>query len=122
MSKPAYLIVLEGQGDVEVKLVDQEVWDWINRDDSVERAQARADGSYCWDEKSIAPNSVVDAWPEDERILITTGSSHNDRMLMTPEKACLFSEYGGTEVEEEAQEWARKNGYEIMDTVEGCIY
>jgi hypothetical protein len=117
-----YLLVCTGQGDTDVKLVDQEIWDWINLRETPGR-QANASG---WID-TATPAKVVEALQlndndQNAQPEVTIGSYQNDRVHLVHEPAALFSEYGGSEAIQSAHDFARANGHIIVGTYEGCIY
>lgn len=120
----AYMVILIGQGDTHVKVVDKEIWDWFHSP-----RPAFKPGEYCFDELQIAPEKVRAAVikeagdaPDEAEIGVTSGSWENDRMVICPSDACLFEEYGDTSSIQTAIKWAKTNGYKIVEREEGCIY
>jgi hypothetical protein len=121
-AKPAYLVVLEGQGDAYVLLIDQATWDWINSD-----IPESAKGEGEWDETFLAPEAVRKAHAEyGDGVSITIGSYQNDRALAATEAALWTNHLGDasdvTDDIQYARRWAKDNGYEIRDTFNGGIY
>ncbi len=116
----AYLVIMQGQGDTEVKLVDKEIWDWFHSP-----RPPFADDAY-FDELPIAPRRVREAIlklnPDEQELGVTSGSWENDRMLRCPDEACLYHEYGDTSSIRAAERWAKKNNYRIVEREEGSIY
>lgn len=114
MTQKLYALVLTGQGDTDIKLVEKDVWDWI--------MGAKP--------KQKVPKSVLDklrehqmreGYEEFEEPYITPGSPVNDAALYAPAaivdgKDCQFfsvSEY---------TKFVKKHDIDIVDDFEGCIY
>ena len=61
-----FIIVLTGQGDTDIKVVNQETWEWIIKDT----------------EFPLGENSIYEIPPGmEETAFITIGSSYNDKAL-----------------------------------------
>tara|TARA_Y100000310_G_scaffold332047_1_gene406838 strand:- start:10867 stop:11238 length:372 start_codon:yes stop_codon:yes gene_type:complete len=119
-----YKIYLEGGGDIEIKFVDKEVWDWINNPDSGNRLN-EGDSEYSWEDQTCPPNVKADIWQffrDGSPIEVTSGSWENDRALLAPpltikdRQMYFFSE---TEIDFTDEEW---NDINIVDTYYGYIY
>lgn len=118
-----YLIVLQGQGDEYVAVVDQETWDWINSDIP---QSAHDDDASAWSEWELMPVRTRNALIANTRKgdeadpLITIGSYENDRAMAvcTASGAAL---YDAPDVAD-AKKWVKDNGYMIVETYRGCIY
>jgi hypothetical protein len=102
------MLTLAGQGDIEVKLVDKETWDWINKPNDpcppavLERIREEQDDPEC------VPN-------------ITIGSPDNDAALWSPAVKIDGIEASFDSVSD-AIRFIRKHDIEIEDDYEGCIY
>lgn len=121
-----YKIYLEGGGDIEIKFVDKEVWDWINNPDSGNRLN-EGDSEYSWEDQTCPPNVKAAIWQffgeeSNFQIDVTSGSWENDRALLAPpitihgRQLYFFSE---TEIDFTDEEWKNIN---IVDTYHGYIY
>ena len=103
-----YLIVCQGQGNIDVGLVNKETWDWINSD------YVSDESAY---EETIAP-SIMKAYPDcqyvEETIFITSGSYDNDRALSSPKER--FDSIT------DAMKFIKKNKCNLVDEFHGCIY
>lgn len=125
-----YLLSMSGMGDVDLRLVDKETWDWIHLPHP-----NFPDGKYSMDDP-VVPDVVkqnlfkacfskdrFDDEParwEDVTINVTTGSCENDRMLQA------YGYVGDTQCQffsiKELNKFVKENGIEIVDEIEGCIY
>lgn len=126
----AYSIVLTGQGDTQIYIVDKEVWDWVNSPIS-----GKPDGHVSSWVDQLVPQKVIDYHRKEEQkladfnnrqpefcdILITAGSWDNDRALnaipitIDGEEALFFSV-------KELANFCREHDIEIVDSYEGYIY
>lgn len=93
MNTKRYLVILQGQGDTDIKLVTQETWDWI---DSPYTGKAE-----------VIPETKTKMTP-------TSGSYDNDRALRA--SGVPF------ERTRDAYKWALENSVEIVDEYIGYIY
>ncbi len=107
-----YLVALDGGGDLQVTLVTQAVWDWIDL------PFGSPDSSYC---EAVPPAVLEEAkrhgtesYFKDGTMRITVGSYDNDRALFAPGRQ--FDDV------EDAHEYAKENKVDIVDTYEGFIY
>lgn len=122
-SKDAYLIVLGGDGDVELALVTKEVWDWImSRKLTKEDQQELDEESSTYD--SLTPESLQAALKrrshgEEELAHVTAGSFQNDKAIYA--RAADLA-VGVRDSIVAYTQWAAKNGYEIKDEYHGVIY
>lgn len=101
-----FLIVLEGQGDIDVGLVNQETWDWIH--------SGYNSNNHAYEEH--VPQTILDAYEEKygKKITISIGSYDNDRAIQSPKIS--FSSI------EEAMSHIEKNNCTLVDEFFGCIY
>ena len=122
----AYLVILQDRDDIEVKLVDKEIWDWFfspppefvghAANEFAGLSERLKEGfRFEWNVEGYAAS-----YPE--AVNVTSGSYENDRMLLCPDTLCLFSHYGDTDSIGLAHEWAARHGYTIVETHEGAIY
>jgi hypothetical protein len=105
-----YALVLTGQGDTEIKLVDKDMWDWIDS------AQPKA---------PVPDNILVQLRKhhEDEKFVphISRSTAVNDAALMAAPveidgaEAMFFSI-------RDFNKFVRKYDIEIVEEFEGCIY
>lgn len=102
-----YLLVMSGQGDTYVKLVDKETWEWIG------------------DPFKPCPDAVLKGYQErnetDDKPNITTGSAVNDAALqvapaMVDGEETMF--YGV----KECMDFCKEHDIDIVDEWEGYIY
>lgn len=123
MTEKRYLIVLSGYNDLTVKLVNEDVWNWIFSayDNSL------ANGDYGYAEK--IPESVLneaqiyDDYPfsaecnetdEDGYFRVSCGSYENDRALSAPGPSFWSMK--------DAMKYIAENDIEIIAEWEGHIY
>lgn len=118
MIKTGYLLRLEGQGDLVMSVVTEEVWQWINRptpratiDENEEHgvpacvmAGVRADG--------------------DDGVLVTTGSAQNDRAMAaySDDYGALKYIFGDPSEEDDFRADLKAEGWTILDEFDGYIY
>ena len=124
MNKPAYLLILTGQGDTEIKVVDEETYNWIV---STELGKSEQDkGKLYWNDISCPPEvrkAIIETEEEGEGFSISIGinSYSNDRALFAP---CI--KVNGNEMRfstvVDVYNWAVRNGYTIIDEYQGYIY
>lgn len=98
MFNEAILIILNGGGDTEVKLIDAEWGDWFESNPVFPEGKT----------------SITETAPDGSTIFVTTGSWDNDRALQI--KGMSF---GGVV---EATEFALTNGVNIVNEYVGYIY
>lgn len=116
-----YLIVLTGQGDVEVKVVDKETFDWVTSTNPGRREIGDARGSSWIDAlvpESQKPKILKEYGREGREVRLTSGSWQNDRMI----SARPADGYESYDRLADALKAVKKAGDEVEDTVEGCIY
>ena len=110
-----YMIYLSGQGDVDIKLVDKETFDWL----SAPSGQPKPFESS-WEDPNVpaaVKERIFKDLPDDEReIRITFGSWHNDRAIFAQ------SVYGDFDDLTSAIQFIQERGYKLVDTFEGGIY
>lgn len=106
-NQDVYLLILIGQGDKDIGLVNEETWNWIFSDfDSGE-------SGYHED----VPESILKAYPNTKsakKIYVTSGTYDNDRALQGPK--LTFSSV------KEAMAFIKKNNCNLVEEFEGCIY
>lgn len=101
-----YLILLESGGDIDIKLVNKETWDYIH--------SSRPDfgNESCIDEQ--LPEGV-ESYEEDPKIInVTCGSWENDRAIYVKGQ-----EFGSLK---DYTKYIQNNNIEIIDEYIGCIY
>jgi hypothetical protein len=111
MSEKLYLIVLNGGGDTDIKLVNKDVWDWINSPytDDVEKVP---DAVVVLDpDQFSAENTRED---EDGYCCVCPSSYDNDRAMGAPGLSFWSMK--------EAMQYIRKHDIEIIDEYEGYLY
>ena len=110
-SKEMYLVMLEGQGDLDMKLVGKATFDWINSE--------RPDmPDYSADEE--VPAAVLAENPEmvergKTTIQVTSGSCENDRAMNVVATLTFDSVV-------EAMKYIAKNKINLVDEFTACIY
>ncbi|KVP39700.1 hypothetical protein [Burkholderia ubonensis] len=107
-----YLVVLEGGGDINVALVAECVWQWIDLP-----FESQESGYY----EDVPEAVLAEAekhgrrdWFRDGKLRISIGSYDNDRAISAP--GLQFEDV------ESAQAYAAANNIQIDGTYEGCIY
>ncbi len=98
-----YLIYLTSAGDIDIKLVSENIWNWIISDYKSEKS------SY----HEVLPEGVAQEMNE-KSVMITIGSYANDRALHA--KGITFSSM------KKLNEYVQFNNIEIIDEFHGCIY
>lgn len=102
--KKMYLIILQGGGDTDIKLVPFAAKAWI-------------ESAYPVDMEETIPPEVREGFEDDyeeDTVIVTPGSGDNDRALAVQG----YGLYSTTD----AHKYARKNGIEIVDEYHGYIY
>ncbi len=110
-----YMLTLAGQGDLHIKFIEKETWDWMW---AVERDRAQPMPPVV----AIAYQKQIGIFNEGELPSITPGSAVNDAALQ-----CPVAVYGsGQEADffdmKEALAFIKNHNVEVVDTFEGCIY
>lgn len=114
-----HLMVLQGQGDTIVSLLNVEHYQWILSRETPGRKSKESS----WSDTACPPDlfkaiKADDPDIEDEGVPVTIGSYQNDRAMYSYGVA----EYTGDSVTEAVQ-WAKANGHELADgEYHGCIY
>lgn len=111
-----YVVQLAGQGDLDIKAVSKEVFDWVNNP----QTPGRKGKELSWDDDTPA-QILADYHKEYQTtnpIRVTIGSYVNDRALQAPSLngSAQFFDL------KSFMNWFRKNGANIIDTYEGYIY
>lgn len=113
-----YLIVLMGQGDVDVRVVDKESFDWVN---SINMGRPAGSRESSWVD-SCVPESQRALWraagEESDELIITIGSWQNDRALAA-QSMSGFDHYNTLAAALKAIYNAQAR---VVDTYEGMIY
>lgn len=117
----AYLISLEGMGDTTAALVSKDIFEWIERKDT----PGRTGDESGWIDTGV-PAVLLEALKKEshfEEPFVTSGSFDNDRALIAAgSSAVIHSSLDTDDAEKEVKDWARENGFEIVDTYVGGIY
>jgi len=115
MSEKLYLIVLSGQGDTDVKLVNEDVWNWIF-------------SQYTSDCEKVPESVLLEAekheccsfdaeemdMEEDGYYYVSTGSTDNDRAMGAPGPSFWSMK--------DAFDYIKENDIEIIAEWSGYIY
>lgn len=116
-----YLIILTGQGDTEIKIVDQETWDWITSADNG-RNPNLPENTLSWDDLLVPQSQLKKILDNSEGYHphLTKGSWENDRAMW----ACNADGYseGYYDSVKDAMKAIKKNGHKFEDEYYGCIY
>lgn len=112
-----YLITLEGQGDIYIKPVDEETFNWVTSND--EGRPAGAENESGWEDQLVPASQrtkmeAAGDWPVE----ITLGSYDNDRALF----AHPSGDYDTYYTLKEAFKAIRQHGDEVVDEYHGYIY
>ena len=119
-----YLIVLEGGGDLEIKVVDEETFKWVTSDDMGKAdPPKKGDSRYHWEDQ-LVPKSQIKKMKTEygayyEPLTITSGSWDNDRAVAA-RCADGYSEYMYT-IKDTFQTIQQK-GDVLVDEYRGYIY
>lgn len=107
-NKNVYLLLCEGQGDIDVGIVNEETWNWIFS------PYASSKNSY----KENIPTSICEAYPQTtysvNNVNLSIGSYENDRVLQGPKFS--FNSV------KEAMSFIKKNNCNLVDEFHGDIY
>lgn len=113
-----YLIVLEGQGDLNIKVVDQITWDWIVSDDL---GTSESEDCGSWVDTTIpeCQRQLIQAAGDDpNNIEITIGSYNNDRAIFA-QSTNGYTTYSSVKSLFDA---VITRGDTVIDEYQGCIY
>ena len=125
-----YLVILEGGGDIYIKVVDQETFDWICSDDMGQPADYDDDTSWV---DQIVPASQLSKmkadWDKDVdkpwrikgaefEFRISRGSWDNDRAIA----AFPADSYDTYDTVRDATRAIQKHGDVFEDEYQGCMY
>lgn len=115
----AYLIILSGQGDTSIKIIDEEIWTWLMSDREVDDhghdinvPQAVID--RMWEEDQGPYGGEFDS-KDDVKIYLSKNSHINDRALAI---AGIYGSYNP----KKAINWCVDNKVKIKNYYEGYIY
>jgi hypothetical protein len=115
-----FLLLLEGQGDVYVKVVDEETFNWVNSDD-LGRRPADEKKSH-WEDQLVPASQIVKMKADKEEhyypLQITIGSPDNDRALAA-QPADGYRQYFSVQ---RAMKEIQYRGDELVGEYYGCIY
>lgn len=120
-TQKVYLVTLEGGGDLYVKVVDQETFDWITSDDpGIPEAESDDDdGVTLWEDQTVPPSQVAKLKAiGDYPVEITSGSWENDRAIA----AQPADGYDTYDTVAEALKAIRRNKAELEDEYHGGMY
>jgi hypothetical protein len=106
-----FLVVLTGQGDIEVKVIDKDTWDWLNG------PSGRPDGKSSWLDPFV-PATQLALQPEKGYWNLTSGSWENDRALLLNSTGAYKTYWS----RREALAAIRRMGDTVVDEYEGFIY
>lgn len=112
----AYSVILVGQGDTNIKIIDKETFDWIHTDSQA----GRVGNESGWIDKAC-PSSIKNRLEDKDYPYITIGSMHNDRALAAPaikHENEELSYYDMTEF----MNGVKKHNIQIVESFEGYIY
>lgn len=113
-----YMLVMQGGGDTEVKVVTKVIWDWVINPERPGRKGAATDWLDTSTPESVKMRLSIDgnSWR------VTIGSYENDRALLACGIDVLYESYGDVSDIVQAVEWIKDNGHTLDETWEGCIY
>lgn len=109
-----YLLVLEGGGDIEYKLITKDVWNWIQNNKLTTTVETALREQY----KKFYPSfNETEFQKTIKSIGVNSGSSKNDRALNAPtiKDGCLYSA-------SEMMEFCKDNNVNVVEEYQGCIY
>ena len=130
MKNKMYIVLLEGGGDIYIKVVDKETFDWICSDDPGQPADYDDDTSWVdqlvpasqfakmkaeWDRDADKPWRTPGA---EFELRLSRGSWDNDRAIWA-KPADGYSEY---DTIKEAVKAIANNGDVFEDEYQGCYY
>ena len=132
--KKLYMLTLSGQGDTEIKFIEQDSWDWIEALHSNWKAEPppsvieKKIAEFKRDEMDEGREQIEEfektgkitvhktAYCYDYGIFHTTsGSGANDAALMCP---CVYMAFSM----KEALDYIKEENVDVQDTFEGAIY
>jgi hypothetical protein len=132
MKQNVYIVLLEGGGDVFVKVVDEETFNWITSDDPGFPPDYKNESS--WIDQLVPASQLAKMKAEHEEYAqkfgeeddedkwrgldITRGSWENDRAIA----AHTFGNYGDYDTIKEALQAIKKNKDTLVDEYHGCMY
>lgn len=111
-----YLLTLQGAGDTEATVVDEETFAWVTSEDPGRPDNQSEEFLSSWPDQ-LVPESALNRM--DERPILTSGSWQNDRALCAP-AAEGYKEVFWTV--KEATDAIKERGDEIAGSWEGHIY
>ena len=128
-----YMLVLTGQGDTDVKLVNKETWDWVMNADLGQSPDDRGESE--WNDISVPANVKKAIWDglsnsekawyghnlDNFEVNVTAGSYNNDRALLAPPLK-IDGVSGRFSSLTEAFNWVKKHDLNIVGECHGCIY
>ncbi len=112
-----YLLVLTGQGDTEIRVVDQETWDWIFG------PSGQPEGESGWEDPHVPAyqrRKSREEEGEENDFYLTSGSWQNDRALHAYSSERYDAEtFDGIK---DVLKVIKKKGDTIAEEFHGCIY
>lgn len=116
-----YMIVLVGQGDTDVRIVDEATFDWVSSKD-MGKPKGHPENKNSWADQLVpeAQKALRATDGQEEDVCLTSGSWWNDRMLA----ALSLERYANENMWSirDANKAVKKHGDEVEDTIEGMIY
>jgi len=114
-----YLIVLRGQGDTEIKVVDKETFDWITSSDP---GHGLKEMPISWDDMNTPASQLAKMKKQDDTfwsVYLTCGSWENDRALACAAADGYAESYGTIK---SAMNTITKKGDVLTNEYHGEIY
>jgi hypothetical protein len=119
-----HFVILVGQGDTMIHLINQQTLDWLNSD-----LPAFSEGIYSVEDVGV-PQAIQDHREENGEtgpFKVSSGSGYNDRMLACPlnmfEHRFHVDHFSSSVTNILAMtETIKLAGFEVGETVEGYIY
>lgn len=112
--KKCYLILLAGQGDTDIKIVNKDTWDWIMGDGEVPPHQVEAYIKSC--RKHGSQVVLTEEAARQYLEFANSGSCDNDKALVCE------PDFSGFTSMKSAMQYIYKHDLEVVDEFEGCIY
>jgi|HubBroStandDraft_3_1064219.scaffolds.fasta_scaffold192108_2 hypothetical protein len=111
-----YIVSLDGGGDLFVKIVNGETYNWITSDDPGRPAEC---GDTSWEDQ-LVPRSQIEKLKQGNNypLYITSGSWENDRAI----HARSADGYGDYDTIRDALRAINNKGDELIDEYHGCFY
>lgn len=110
-----YMLTLAGQGDVHIKFIEKETWDWMWAVESNIDAPMPEDVLKAYQTQIGVDN-------DGELPNITRGSAVNDAALQCPVAVYGVKDEATFFDMKDALDFITAHNVEVIDTFEGCIY